>query len=137
MDAPPPSAPAILVLHARDTASPPPPPELDLLALAERTQYNAPTSPLLIQLVATLTSCAALALCTLVVRCYRRLALRRYLAGLPEASTDGAWLVVSFEWGAQGVQSATVPLDGIVRAQPAPQPALFFSHAPRVLTRHT
>ena len=91
----------------------------DLYALAERTRLDdsEPMSPLVVQLVATISLCGAIALCCLAMRCWRRHATRKFLAGLPEASDDGTWLVVAFEWGGiEGVQSGRMPLDGIVSA---------------------
>ena len=116
-----PSPPLVLVLHIDASASPPPPPQLDYLALAEKTRAAddamSTTSPLLVQLIATLSVCALIGLCALLTRCYRRRALRLFLAGLPEASEDGTWLVVLYEWGGvEGTQSGRMPLDGIVSA---------------------
>ena len=116
-----PSPPLVLVLHIDASASPPPPPQLDYLALAEKARAAddamSTTSPLLVQLIATLSVCALIGLCALLPRCYRRRALRLFLAGLPEASEDGTWLVVLYEWGGvEGTQSGRMPLDGIVRA---------------------
>ena len=131
MDAPPP--PLVLVLHIDASASPPPPPQLDYLALAEKTRAaddaaSGGVSPLLIQLIATVSVCALIGLCFLLTRCYRRRALRLFLAGLPEASEDGTWLVVLYEWGGvEGTQSGRMPLDGIVRMR-----TLFYFYFARI-----
>ena len=135
MDAPPP--PLVLVLHIDASASPPPPPQLDYLALAEKTRAaddaaSGGVSPLLIQLIATVSVCALIGLCFLLTRCYRRRALRLFLAGLPEASEDGTWLVVLYEWGGvEGTQSGRMPLDGIVRMR-----TLFYFYFARIPPTH-
>ena len=113
---PPPGFPAVLHLSFAG-ASPPPPPELDLLALAEKARADAedPVSPLLVKSVATLSVCGILALCMGAIRCWRRRALRRFLAGLPEQSTDGSFVVVAFDWGIGLTSSRLYLNDSIVR----------------------
>ena len=90
-----------IVLHAYVGASPPPPPELDWMRLAEEERAEAAQAPstALTQLVLTLGVCSLIGLCMLGARCWRRRALNKFLAGLPEASEDGSFLVVAFEWG--------------------------------------
>ena len=47
------------------------------------------------------------------MRWYRARKLRIFLAGLPDAAPDGAFLVVAYDWEATGTQSGRMPLDGI------------------------
>ena len=74
-------------------------------------------SPAIIQLIATASVVALVCICMLGFRCWRRRRLRIFLSGLPESSPDGAWLVVSFEWGSYQTQSGKMPMDNITTMQ--------------------
>ena len=115
----PPATPSTALLLLHGGASPPPPPQFDYEALSEKSRAASapPTSQWLIQLVATSAALALIVICRLAYRCWRHRRTRIFLAGLPEASPDGAWLVVAYEWASQPVQSVRMPLDGIVSAQ--------------------
>ena len=110
---PPPAPPAAIQLVA--VPSPPPPPQIDYVGISETTLAERDGGPplLLVELIATASVVAAIAICCFTLRWYRARELKRFLAGLPEAAPDGTWLVVAYDWEASGTQSGRMPLDGI------------------------
>ena len=116
---------AAVKLKTTEITSPPPPPHIDYQDVANKAQDAArgPMSQLLVQLVATSSVIVLIACCMIAFRCWRAKKLKAFLAQLPDASEDGQWLVVAYEWGGNKIQSGRMPLDTIVRAAPYGSPA--------------
>uniref|UniRef100_A0A7S4B251 Uncharacterized protein n=1 Tax=Chrysotila carterae TaxID=13221 RepID=A0A7S4B251_CHRCT len=69
--------------------------------------------PLAVQAISTLAVCTFLLLLAAAVRLYCRRKRQQQMGGLPDASPDGTWLLVTYDWGSALSQSGRMPLEGI------------------------
>lgn len=108
-------------IRLEETPPGPAPSSINYEAILERTRgaahrHGLNVDMLVVQLVATAAAVALLLACYWLILAYRTRRLRRFLRGLPDASTDGSWLVIAYEWGEPGqaqLQSGRMPLDSI------------------------
>lgn len=89
------------------------PPPLDYEKIIARNHHEDPLPPLVIQAIATLSVLLLLALAGLIARWMIRSRQLKLLEDLPEACSDGTWLVVAYEWDNQKISSGRMPLEGI------------------------
>ncbi len=104
-------------LHEVVDASPPPPPRVNYVAIQQKALRRSREpwrfDMTHVHLYATAAVCAFIALAMGTFRCWRARQLRAFLNALPDASEEGTWLVVAYEWDFQKMQSGRMPLEGI------------------------
>ena len=111
---------AAVKLVSAAVRAPPPPHRVDYAGISAKSQRWSAVPQQLdlgrVHLITTMVACTILFCALLSCRCWRQYKLRGFLSELPEASDDGTWLVVAFEWGLGKIQSGRMPLEHIVRA---------------------